>query len=86
MVRRNRKKPYRMRAGKKDPRRKRHFVRVYNALREKGLAHKDAERVAAGVVNKYRAEHGELVSDIGRSKAWYPGKKKPKQHKGRKAA
>lgn len=85
MVRRKREKPYRMRARKGDPRRKRHFIRVYNALRDKGLSHKDAERIAAAKVNQYRAAHGELVSDVGRSRAWYPGKK-PKSHKGRKVA
>ena len=74
--RKHRKKPYRMRAHKGDPKRKRHFIRLYNALRDAGRSHRDAERIAAAKVNQYRAEHGELVSDVGRSRAWYPGKKR----------
>lgn len=67
------KKSYRMRAGKSTPHLQRMFKRIYNALRDKGKEHEEAEQIAYAKVNQYRRAHGLLVEDAGRDR-WYPGK------------
>lgn len=58
------------------PKLKRMFKHVYNSLREEGYLDEDAVRIAAAVVNRYRAEEGLLVDDPGgpRRYGWWPGK------------
>lgn len=60
-----------------DERLLRMFKHVYNALRESGASDAEAQREAAAIVNKYRAEHGITVERLGRAAArrrgWWPG-------------